>query len=160
MKVPAILKVATVLALTTCATPGCSSHKPHTEPPSSSQQASAHIEDVTWQLASVGGKRAQPALPGETGANFHLSSPDKQVSGFTGVNQFSGAYQLQGQSLKFNPLAMTRRAAINQELSHQEDALARAFGATASWRATSKDHIDLLDSSGKTLASFVAQGTN
>src|SRR6185436_16073363 len=125
MRLP--LTPALLLLSSLCA---CSSHKPRTDAPASPQQhVAAHIEDITWRLASAGGKYAGTAPSGATPANFRLNSTGKNVSGFSGVNQFSGDYQLDGRSLTFGPLAMTRRAGP-PELMQQEAAITKALTST------------------------------
>jgi heat shock protein HslJ len=141
-----------LLAISVCA---CSSGKSKGDgaPP---PHQSTRIEDVTWQLVDVQGKGAQPVPAGATAPNLRLSAADKRFSGFSGVNQFSGGYQLEGQSLKFGAVAMTRRAG-KPEYMQQEAAFSLALMNTASWRATSKAHIELLNAAGRPLASFAAQ---
>ena len=131
---------------------GCQSNKPR-EGGSTAQAKMMTIEDVTWQLVEVGGKPAEAVPADGRAANFRLNLADKRVSGYSGINQFNGGYELSGQSLKFGPLAMTRRAGP-EPLMKQESAFTEAMTNTASWRAAGDNNIQLLDSGGKALATF------
>jgi heat shock protein HslJ len=130
----------------------CQSNKSRDDE-SSAQAKPASIEDTTWQLIEIGGKSAEPAPADARAANFRLNSSDKHVSGYSGVNQFKGGYQLDGYSLKFSPLAMTRRAGP-EPLMKQESAFTEALTNAASWRVAGDNNIQLLDSTGKSLAKF------
>jgi heat shock protein HslJ len=109
-------------------------------------------EDVEWRLAELQGKPVEPVPQGGRPPQLRLSSDGKRVSGYTGVNPFNGAYGLKDRSLRFTPLATTRRAGPPQ-LMQQESVLRQALGRTASWRPAG-DGIELLDSAGKPLAKF------
>lgn len=111
------------------------------------------IEDVTWQLDEVAGKKAQPVPADGRAAHFVLGSADKRVSGYGGVNQFSGTYELDGKLLRFGPTAMTRRAGP-EPLMTQEFNLTQAMTNTRSWRAAGLRRIELIDASGAALARF------
>ena len=115
------------------------------------------IEDVTWQLDHVAGKPAELVPADARAPHFRLSASDKRAVGYSGINQFNGGYQLDGQSLKFGPMAMTRRAGP-EPLMNQESAFTKALGNTASWRAAGEDRIELLDSAQTVLAGFRRAG--
>lgn len=113
----------------------------------------ASIEDMTWQLDEVGGKRAQPVPADGKAAHLVLGSGEKRVSGYGGVNQFNGTYELNGQLLRFGPTAMTRRAGP-EPLMTQEFNLTQALTNTRSWRSAGVKRIELLDASGAVVAKF------
>ncbi len=77
---------------------------------------------------------------------FPIESP---VNGSTGVNRFFGTFERSGESLRFRPLAMTRRAGP-PEAMELETALVGAFEAVRGWRATPTE-LALLDASGGVL---------
>jgi heat shock protein HslJ len=110
------------------------------------------IENTTWQLTEIGGKPAEPVAADDRAAQFRLDPAEKRASGYSSVNQFSGGYELKGNSLKFGMLAMTRRAGP-EPLMRQEYAFTRALEQTRSWRAAG-DGIELLDSAGNIQARF------
>ena len=109
------------------------------------------IENTTWQLSQVFGKPAEPVPADAKAAHFRLNGADKRVSGFTGINQFGGSYELRGSLLKFGPLAMTRKAGPTP-LMQQEASFAQALHDTSTWRVADANSIELLDSSEKVLA--------
>jgi heat shock protein HslJ len=115
------------------------------------------IEDITWQLVDVGGNEAVPAPAEDRAAYLRLNAKDKRATGYSGVNQFNGSYELNRKSLTFGPAAMTRRAGP-EPLMKQEDAFTQAMINTSSWRAAGDDRIELLDAAGKPLASFKKAG--
>src|SRR5262249_50733667 len=119
---------------------------------SSSAATMTSIEDITWNLANVGGTPAAPVPTDGKAAHFRLNSKDKRYTGYSSVNNFNGPYELNGQSLKFRPAAMTRMMGI-EPFNTQEQAFIDALNKTASWRVTAGG-IELLDSAGNSLASF------
>ncbi|HEY7087978.1 MAG TPA: META domain-containing protein [Tepidisphaeraceae bacterium] len=114
------------------------------------------LENITWQLVDIGGKPAVPVPMEGKPVTFRLDSNEKRISGYTGVNQFNGPYQLDGQSLSFGVMAMTRAMGV-PPFDKQEDALTQALHNTKSWRPAGVDTIELLDSAGKPLAKFTSK---
>ena len=131
---------------------GCQSDS--SKPDARASAAPVKIEDATWQLAEVDGKPAEPVAADERAAHFRLSAADKRVSGYSGINAFSGPYELNGALLKFGMLAMTRRAGP-EPLMRQESAFTRALENTTLWTIVGgPDSIELHDAAGKPLAQF------
>ncbi|WP_377703449.1 META domain-containing protein [Pseudoduganella sp. UC29_71] len=120
-----------------CSTTGASGSAP-----------SASLTDTSWQLAELGG---QPA--GKQSLKFDSSKGI--VSGSGGCNNFTGAYQWSGKSLKMGPLASTRRACMDDASGKQENAYLQALDATRTWKVEGKTLI-LSGDSGQ-LARFTAQ---
>lgn len=108
----------------------------------------ASLTGTSWQLAELGG---QPG--GKQSLNFDASKG--MVSGSGGCNNFTGAYQWSGKSLKMGPLASTRRACMDDASGKQENAYLQALDATRTWRVEGKTLI-LSGDSGQ-LARFTAQ---
>jgi heat shock protein HslJ len=108
----------------------------------------ASLTDTSWQLAELGG---QPA--GKQSLKFDSSKGI--VSGSGGCNNFTGAYQWSGKSLKMGPLASTRRACMDEASGKQENAYLQALDATRTWKVEGKTLI-LSGDSGQ-LARFTAQ---
>ncbi|MCC7486635.1 MAG: META domain-containing protein [Burkholderiales bacterium] len=77
------------------------------------------------------------------------------MTGFSGCNTLSGAYRLEGDSLAFGPLAMTRKACLRGEAGRIEAAFGRALGETAAWRITAGT-LELRDRTGAIRARFLA----
>ena len=134
---------------------GCQG-KPSGDGSTSREAKLMSIENMTWQLVEVGGKPAEVVPADAQAAHFRLSSEEKRATGYSGVNQFNGAYELSGQALRFKPLAMTRRAGP-APLMQQESAFGEALENAESWRAVDDKNIELLDAKGTALAKFVAK---
>jgi putative lipoprotein len=58
---------------------------------------------------------------------------DGRMTGFSGINRFSGAYTVEGQNLKFSNLAMTRMAGTPEAMAVEQKIVA-ALRATTGWR--------------------------
>jgi uncharacterized protein (TIGR03382 family) len=108
----------------------------------------ASLTGTSWQLAELGG---QPG--GKQSLNFDAAKG--MVSGSGGCNNFTGAYQWSGKSLKMGPLASTRRACMDDASGKQEYAYLQALDATRTWQVEGKTLI-LSGDSGQ-LARFTAQ---
>jgi heat shock protein HslJ len=146
-----------VLWLLTFTSMGCQNESP-VSGGTPAQQDPMAIQDIDWQLSQVGGRPAE-TLPGDTTPiSFRLNSAGKRVTGYSGLNRFNGAYEISTTTLKFGPQAMTRRAGP-AHLMQQESAFSAALANTASWRAISQNEIELLDSTGQSLARFMSATT-
>ncbi len=113
-----------------CGAGCCPSRVAESGPP-----AGVPLENTYWKLLEVDG---QPARVGDKSAEpyLQLDPAQKQAHGGTGCNLFSGRYELKGSSLRFGPLASTRRACLDPEMNRQETALLNALGATRTWQVT------------------------
>ncbi len=116
--------------------------------------AGAPLENTYWKLVEVGGR---PARVAETSAEpyLQLDPAQKRAHGGTGCNIFSGPYELSGDSLRFGPLASTRRACLDPEMNRQESAFLNALGATRTWQVAG-DTLVLPGETGQ-VARFAAQ---
>ena len=149
------------VSLAAAAAPGCqrdtggASRTPDsdaTQSPVTPPQAAVAIEDITLRLEQIAGRPVEPVPADARAPHIRLSSSDHRVTGFSGVNSMNGTYTLAGPSLRFGPIAMTRRAGP-EPLNRQEAAFTRALSDTAAWRAA-RDRIELLDAAGQPLATF------
>lgn len=111
------------------------------------------VEETYWKLSALGAE-ASVVRDNMPEPHLLLHAADKRASGSTGCNRFSGGYELNGESLRFQPLASTLMACVDGDLSRQERAFLDALGATRSWKVTG----DTLVLSGKSgpLARFGA----
>lgn len=141
-------RLVIVLGLAALTTIGCQSG-------STSQPKPMAIEGITWQLAEVSGKPAEPVPADAQVAYFRLDPAEKRVTGYSGINSMSGSYELSGRSLKFGPMIMTKRAGP-EPLMKQEAAFTEALTRTRSWRAAAGG-IELLDATGASLARFTGK---
>lgn len=99
----------------------------------------------TWQVVEIGGARVTDARPNRE--PHVVFSAGGRVSGSTGCNRFTGTYQLDGTSIKFSPLAMTKMA-CPPPLDALERSFVQAMAGIVSVRR-SCNTLDLLDASGK-----------
>ena len=138
MAVAANVTVTAVLALAS----GCATNA------AAPTQSGVSLTDTSWKLAELAG---QPG--GQQSLTFDASKG--MVFGSGGCNNFSGAYQWSGKSLKLGPLASTRRACAEDAASRQEYAFLQALDATRTWKVEGKTLI-LSGDTGQ-LARFTAQ---
>jgi putative lipoprotein len=78
------------------------------------------------------------------------------VAGSTGCNQFTGDYTTDGASIAIGPLATTRMACRDEDVSAQETAYLAALDAATTWRTTADGGLELLDDAGVVLVAFAA----
>jgi copper homeostasis protein (lipoprotein) len=114
----------------------------------------ATLENTDWRLLELGGRPAGVA-ENTTKPYLQLDPAQKQARGSTGCNRFFGPYVLSGDSLRFGPLASTRRACLDQEMNRQERAFLEALSATRRWQVT-EDTLVLTGEAGP-VARFAAQ---
>jgi heat shock protein HslJ len=100
---------------------------------------------TTWILARISDT---PALP-EGLPHLKFAPDPARVTGSTGVNRLSGPYTLNGKSLKFGPMAVTKMAATSDDRSEQESRLLTALGKVD--RFESDKGTLVLKGSGETL---------
>lgn len=112
------------------------------------------LEKTHWKLMEAEGVPA-PTSSGSREPHIRFDSEKKRVTGYSGVNNFFGGYEISGEALRMPRLASTRRAGP-PELMKLESAFLTALAATTSYHITG-DKLELLDSSGRALARFQAQ---
>ena len=101
-----------VLALVACATP---------EPP-------AGLEDREWYLVAIGSNSVDVAT--EKRPTLRLESEGSRAAGFAGCNRFAGHYTLDGDQVKFGPLAATK---MSCDQDKTEERYLAALGRVAHW---------------------------
>jgi heat shock protein HslJ len=110
----------------------------------------AMVQDLDWRLVNLRGSPVEKSPAGTRAPMLRLDSEQKHISGYTGVSDFEGSYQLSGSTLHFSPLAMTKRASL-PPLMRLEDSFVDALHETSAWRRVGED-IELLDVAGQPLA--------
>jgi heat shock protein HslJ len=101
-----------------------SSNKPAANPPTTAAPAQISLPGTEWVLADLAGT---PALPG---GKATLAFPEAgRVAGNGSCNRFTGAVIISGDTMKMGPLASTRMACMDSEVSKQEDAYFKALNA-------------------------------
>ena len=93
--------------------------------------AADDLEGVTWHLVELNGAAPAP-LPGGKQLSIMFDANKKSAAGYNGCNNYFGQYELQGQSLKFGPIASTRRACPEAQ-SNIETKFMAALEKTNSW---------------------------
>jgi putative lipoprotein len=119
-------------------------------------ESAALLAKTHWQLTEVEGMPV-PVEAGWREPNLQFDSEKKRVTGYSGVNIFSGGYAATGSGLRMTQMASTRRAGP-PELMKLETAFLKALSATRSYRVNG-DTLELLDSDGRVLARFEGQAT-
>lgn len=83
------------------------------------------LTNSNWQVVRIG---ADGNPTGANGRAISLSLQDGQASGFSGCNNFHGSYTIAEQSIKFSPLASTRKACIDSSATAAEQTLLQSIG--------------------------------
>lgn len=107
--------------------------------------------DTPWDLVLL---RGEPVTAGASGKiPFVLLLPgEHRLVGHGGINNFSGAFELNGNSLVFGQTLSTMMAG-SPAMMQQETAFLTALGTTTSWRIA-EGRLELFDSGGDVLAVF------
>ncbi|RZF91269.1 META domain-containing protein [Pseudoalteromonas sp. CO302Y] len=121
-------------------------------------KVSAKKPDVTltntyWKAVTIAGE----ALNVETKEPFVQFKDDGSTHGFLGCNSFSGSYEINEQTLTFNPLASTKKMCVEQ--MDIEAAMSALLASTAQFSINGEQLI-LLDDSNEPLATFIATYMN
>jgi heat shock protein HslJ len=87
----------------------------------------AALEGTEWRLVDIGGQPSPAGADSARHPGFRLLAEGRKVQGSAGCNRMTGTYQLDGQKLKFGPLATTRMACPAMQT---ETAFLEALGAT------------------------------
>jgi heat shock protein HslJ len=90
------------------------------------------LEGTAWTLAA-GVDAPDSAVP-------TLTLADGTASGFAGCNNYTGGYELDGDSIAFGPLASTRMACPNPEMA-TESAYLAALESVDSWAVADNELV-------------------
>lgn len=91
------------------------------------EDAPATLAGTAWRLTELNG---QAPLPGGEALTLMFAAAEARVSGNSGCNQFNGPYTQTDASLRFGPLASTRRACTEPARNTQETTYLRALETT------------------------------
>lgn len=108
------------------------------------QAVPAPLAGTSWIATEVPGATLDGARPAQV-----RFGPEGQVSGTSGCNRFTGAFETGQGGLKLGPLASTRMACIG-DLDAQERAVFQALGNVAGYEVEG-DMLILRDASGATV---------
>jgi heat shock protein HslJ len=92
------------------------------------------VAGVDWELMELNAKTASSGAGGRR-ATLRFDADSAHVAGFSGCNRFAGSYTLDGDSLRFGPLVMTRMA-CTQGMELERD-LSAALEATRRYELSS-----------------------
>ena len=110
----------------------------------------AELGKTYWRLVAVDGE----AVPPGTGRQPHIEfDPEKKrVTGYSGVNIFSGGYSATDSRLRMSQMASTRRAGP-PDLMKLETTYLKALSATRTYRV-SGHALEFLNANGQVVARF------
>ena len=97
------------------------------------------ILDVNWQLVQLGGSTVAAGANGSR-ASLRLGS-DATAGGYAGCNSYGGEYSMNGSTLSFSRLGMTRMHC--EGYMDLERSFVEALENTRNWRVVD-DHLELL----------------
>lgn len=98
-------------------------------------RAAEGLAGTAWRLEELGG-RPPVAVPGGSVPTLTFAAGEPRASGNGGCNQFSGAFTQSDTSLRFGPLASTRRACLSDAANNQETAYLRALESTTRFQVS------------------------
>lgn len=112
----------------------------------------AKLEGTQWQLSGLAdGNDAVVHMAIDEAIYFQIE--DDMVSGNSGCNSFSGNITLDGDSLSFGELALTKRACTNDDAMTRENEFLAMLAQVSSYQIT-RQSLSLYDSNGEFLASL------
>ena len=106
------------------------------------------IEGPTWRLSTIGS--SEPDTAGQTGRPVTARFAAGRVDGFSGCNQFFGGYTIDGERIRFAPLAGTMMACSPPAMA-LEKAVQGALAGTVRY-AIDGDRLTLTPAAGAALA--------
>ncbi len=109
----------------------------------------ADLSATAWRLSHIGEMR----VDGDTGLYVQFEA-DGELNGYGGCNRFFGRYQLAGNTIRIDPLRVTRRACQPQIMSFEISFFEALQSATTIARADSR--IALRNDEGQATARFDA----
>lgn len=109
---------------------------------------SASLSGTRWTLLSLNGQ----SLLANTSITAEFS--EDQISGSSGCNQYSGAYEATGRDLTIRQVAATMMYCMEPDgLMDQEGAFFEALAAVVGYRVAA-DRLEMLDASGAPVLVF------
>jgi heat shock protein HslJ len=93
----------------------------------------AALEGTEWLLVDIGGQPPPAGADSTRHPGFTLVADGRKLQGSAGCNRMMGTYKLDGEKLKFGPLATTRMACPAMET---ETAFLKALEATTRYQVS------------------------
>jgi putative lipoprotein len=113
----------------------------NTPAPAKDNAATVPLRGTNWKLVELNGKPPVSAM-GKSHTQLALEATENRYSGSTGCNRMTGGFQLDGDSLHFEPGAMTMMACPDP-LMKQEQAFIAALHAVTTYKINGK-RLELL----------------
>lgn len=129
--------------------PADSAAAPLPAPAETAPVADLSIEGPKWTLTRVGDRAFLPGMDPPAPPSFTLDAKSKRVRGFAGCNTMTGSYELDGATLRFSAMAVTRMFCTHR--MEVEAAFLAALAATTTF-AIAQGELTLADSTGAKLA--------
>lgn len=101
--------------------------------------------DTIWRVVAIGGETL-PRLAGNRAPTLLLESAEGRASGFTGCNRMTGSFSIEGETIRFGPLASTRMA-CEEPAAHVEMGYMQSLQLITRWRRRAGG-LELLDAQG------------
>lgn len=117
------------------------------------QTVAAPLEKTQWKLVWLPGTKIESATP-QKAPYIELDSASHRMSGSGGCNRLMGAYELDGDHLKFASTERTMMACADGMST--DNALVKALENAREWKVNGST-LSLLDTNGHTVARFVAR---
>ena len=95
--------------------------------------ATAPLANTYWAAVEIAGRPARGTQDTATAPHLTLDSAQKRALGYGGCNRFTGPYVVSGDSLRLGPLAATKRACLDADMTRQETSFLAALDATRAW---------------------------
>jgi heat shock protein HslJ len=116
--------------------------------------AAVPLTETTWRVTQIGDQLVDNP-PGDGAATIQLQAENSRVTGFAGCNRMFGDYSLNGETLKFGLVGVTKMACLEEGRMQFESRFLETLSRVAGWKITNST-LELLDGGGRTLATFVA----
>jgi copper homeostasis protein (lipoprotein) len=116
----------------------------------SGPSSTAELENTYWKLMTLGGTPAE-SPEGAREIHFVLNRAGLRISGFSGCNQMTGSYQLDGGKITFSNLAGTMMACPTSLTI--DNRIHEMFSKVAGWKI-SGETLQLTDASDTPIATF------
>ena len=129
------MKLLFILSAAVCLLLSCSNTKTTTSTPAGSEI----LYQQQWNLTALNG---QAVAPSTTAHLLFTAGQINRVSGSTGCNRLTGAYELSGaNSIKFLPLAVTKMACPDINNNETESKFLAALQQATEWSATTDELV-------------------
>jgi heat shock protein HslJ len=100
-----------------------------------------------WALTTLYGR------PVVEGTEISMGISEDRIGGFAGCNNYSGAYEIEGNNIKIGPLASTMMMCLDPDIMEQEQLYLAAVGSATSYKILA-NRLELINGEGATAAMY------